>query len=122
MKIRVQGSESGGERQRQRQVGASSKFACTLITLLAAAIVITLSGCSDDGPKYNGPQTGLPYTPTPPPAEPVALIKTDAGDITVELFEEDAPNTVANFIELAEKKSYDGLKFHRIVKGFMIQG
>ncbi|HOX08790.1 MAG TPA: peptidylprolyl isomerase [Planctomycetota bacterium] len=49
-------------------------------------------------------------------------LKTTAGDITVELFEDDAPNTVANFIQLADKKFYDGLVFHRVIKDFMIQG
>ena len=64
----------------------------------------------------------MPYTPTPPPPNPVAVIKTDAGVITIQLFENDAPNTVANFIELADKGYFNGLKFHRIIKGFMIQG
>src|SRR5262249_24116705 len=98
-----------------------------VLAAFAAALALGISGCSDDSPKYSGPATGLPYTPTPLPADPTAVIKTDAGEITVDLFEEDAPNTVANFIELAEKKFYDTtadktMKFHRIVKGFMIQG
>jgi len=53
---------------------------------------------------------------------PRVKLKTTAGDITVELFEDDAPNTVANFIQLADKKFYDGLVFHRVIKDFMIQG
>ncbi len=53
---------------------------------------------------------------------PKAVIQTDQGDIAIELYEDDAPNTVANFISLAEKGFYDGLKFHRIVPGFVIQG
>ncbi len=44
------------------------------------------------------------------------------GDIVVELFENEAPNTVANFINLVEKKFYDGLVFHRVIPGFMAQG
>ncbi|HEV3417968.1 MAG TPA: peptidylprolyl isomerase [Pirellulales bacterium] len=44
------------------------------------------------------------------------------GDIVVELFENQAPNTVANFINLVEKKTYDGLTFHRVLSGFMAQG
>ena len=47
---------------------------------------------------------------------------TTSGDIGVELFDEDAPKTVGNFLELVRKGYYDGLTFHRIVKGFMIQG
>jgi cyclophilin family peptidyl-prolyl cis-trans isomerase len=85
--------------------------------------VLSLTGCGEDAQKpYTGPASGLPYTPTPPPPNPMAVISTDAGDVTVELFEDDAPNTVANFINLAEKGFYNGLTFHRIIKGFMIQG
>jgi peptidyl-prolyl cis-trans isomerase B (cyclophilin B) len=51
-----------------------------------------------------------------------ALIKTDKGDIVLELFENDAPNTVANFVKLIKKGYYDGLKFHRVIPNFMIQG
>lgn len=44
------------------------------------------------------------------------------GEIVVELFEDQAPNTVANFVSLAEKGFYNGLTFHRVIKGFMAQG
>ncbi len=54
--------------------------------------------------------------------DPVAVIKTDVGDIKVVLYEDEAPNTVANFITLAEKGFYKGLAFHRIMPGFMAQG
>lgn len=53
---------------------------------------------------------------------PVALIKTTKGDVKVKLFEEEAPKTVRNFVELAKKGYYDGVIFHRIIKDFMIQG
>ena len=53
---------------------------------------------------------------------PRVLMKTSKGDITLELFENEAPNTVANFISLAEKGFYDGLTFHRVMAGFMAQG
>jgi cyclophilin family peptidyl-prolyl cis-trans isomerase len=51
-----------------------------------------------------------------------AVLKTNYGDITVELYADKAPKTVANFIKLAESKFYDGTLFHRVIKGFMIQG
>ncbi|MFN8515858.1 MAG: peptidylprolyl isomerase [Thermomicrobiales bacterium] len=51
-----------------------------------------------------------------------ALIKTSMGDITVALNAKDAPLTVNNFVFLARDHFYDGLTFHRIIKGFMIQG
>jgi cyclophilin family peptidyl-prolyl cis-trans isomerase len=49
-------------------------------------------------------------------------LKTNFGDIQFETYDADAPKTVANFVTLAEKKFYDGLTFHRVIKGFMIQG
>ena len=52
----------------------------------------------------------------------VAVIKTAAGEMVVEFWPETAPNTVANFIKLAKSGFYDGTAFHRIIKGFMIQG
>ena len=51
-----------------------------------------------------------------------AVIETDKGPIDLEFFETDAPKAVENFRLLAEHNYYDGLTFHRIVKGFMIQG
>ena len=114
------GQGSGVRGRNCKRAGVLIGRAVSLLTL--SIFLLSLAGCGDDTPKYNGPSTGLPYTPTPPPADPVAVIKTDAGDITLELYENDAPNTVANFITLAEKGYFDGLKFHRIIKYFMIQG
>ena len=51
-----------------------------------------------------------------------ALMDTEAGLIELELFEADAPNTVANFVKLAKDGFYDGLAFHRVIPGFMAQG
>jgi peptidyl-prolyl cis-trans isomerase B (cyclophilin B) len=51
-----------------------------------------------------------------------ATLNTTAGPITVEFFDEDAPKTVENFRKLAADGFYDGLSFHRVIKGFMIQG
>lgn len=55
-------------------------------------------------------------------ALPRVQLKTSKGDIVLELFENEAPNTVANFISLVEKDYYDGLKFHRVIPSFMAQG
>ncbi len=52
---------------------------------------------------------------------PQVKIETSKGEIVVELFEDEAPNTVANFISLVESKFYDGLKFHRVIEGFAAQ-
>jgi cyclophilin family peptidyl-prolyl cis-trans isomerase len=52
----------------------------------------------------------------------MAVIETSLGTFEIELFTDDAPKTVANFVTLAEKKYFDGVGFHRIAKGFVIQG
>ena len=51
-----------------------------------------------------------------------AILHTNHGDITVELFDEDAPKTVGNFTKLASDNFYEGVVFHRVIKDFMIQG
>ncbi|EOL44140.1 cyclophilin type peptidyl-prolyl cis-trans isomerase [Enterococcus phoeniculicola] len=53
---------------------------------------------------------------------PKATIKTNRGNITVQLFSELVPKTVNNFVELAKKGYYDGVIFHRVIPDFMIQG
>lgn len=53
---------------------------------------------------------------------PRVLLKTSKGDIVIELFENEAPNTVANFVSLIEKGFYNGLDFHRVLPHFMAQG
>ncbi|MBP2635121.1 MAG: ppiB [Firmicutes bacterium] len=51
-----------------------------------------------------------------------AIIEMDKGTITIELFEKDAPTTVGNFEKLIKEGFYDGLQFHRVIKGFVAQG
>jgi peptidyl-prolyl cis-trans isomerase B (cyclophilin B) len=51
-----------------------------------------------------------------------AIMETNRGTITLELFDNDAPNTVKNFVDLTQKGFYDGLSFHRVIPDFMVQG
>ena len=96
-----------------------SKFS-KIIKLISLVLVIALSafcfaGCGDnedDEVAAKGNEK-TPYA--------VISVK-DYGDITVELDPESAPITVKNFVDLAESKFYDGLTFHRIMEGFMMQG
>jgi cyclophilin family peptidyl-prolyl cis-trans isomerase len=53
---------------------------------------------------------------------PRVVFQTNKGDIVLDLFENEAPNTVANFVSLVEAKKYDGTKFHRVIPNFMAQG
>ena len=63
------------------------------------------------------------YTPEyQPTGKEIAVVKTSEGTIRVQLHGDDAPIHVGNFVELAQKGYYEGLKFHRYVPGFVIQG
>lgn len=71
------------------------------------------------------PQAGKPAATPPPepaPGNPVAVISTSAGDITVELFKDRAPVSVENFLQYARAGFYEGTIFHRVKRDFMIQG
>lgn len=70
-----------------------------------------------------GPVTELiNEEPMTTPSNPRAVMSTTYGDITLELYEDLMPVTVANFVKLAESDFYDSTKFHRVIEGFMIQG
>jgi peptidyl-prolyl cis-trans isomerase B (cyclophilin B) len=58
----------------------------------------------------------------PVASTPRAIIHTNYGDMTVEFWPDVAPRTVDNFLKLSREKFYDGTAFHRVIKGFMIQG
>ena len=51
-----------------------------------------------------------------------AIIKTNKGEMKVKFYDQDAPNTVTNFVKLAKEGYYDGLKWHRVIPDFVIQG
>lgn len=61
-------------------------------------------------------------TAAAPEPLPQVLLQTSQGEIVIELAEDHAPNTVANFITLIEKGFYNGLTFHRVIPGFVAQG
>ncbi len=79
-----------------------------LINLLAAALVIASANAEEKKPMNS--------------TNEVAVIKTSEGEMIAEFWPDVAPNTVENFKKLARSGFYDGTVFHRIVKGFMIQG
>ncbi|WP_314621104.1 peptidylprolyl isomerase [uncultured Selenomonas sp.] len=85
-----------------------------LVFLLAAFVLFT-TGCTAAG--MNDKDKGAKKM-----ANPIAVFETNQGTFEVELFEDKAPITVKNFTDLAEKGFYDGLIFHRVIDGFMIQG
>ena len=63
-----------------------------------------------------------PAAPAAASKNPVVVIKTSMGTIKAELYPDKTPATVANFLQYTKDKFYDGLIFHRVINGFMIQG
>ena len=75
-------------------------------TLCAGLLLLGIQSITDAGEKKS----------------PRAVIEMDAGKIAIEFYEQDAPETVAKFIKLTKKGFYNGLSFHRVVPGFVVQG
>ena len=83
-----------------------------VISLVLLSLSSTLIAASEpDTEKKDQPEIGR-----------VVVMETTKGAIKLALYEKDAPITTQNFIELVKRKFYDGLKFHRVVPGFVIQG
>jgi cyclophilin family peptidyl-prolyl cis-trans isomerase len=122
-----------------------------LWTLVLAVALILLAGCgggeqagqTEQAPGEEAPETAARQETQPPaadagdtdnpilersmnkdpgPADEVAVIKTNKGTIVVRFFPDVAPMAVANFKGLAAKGYYDGVTFHRVIGGFMMQG
>jgi peptidyl-prolyl cis-trans isomerase B (cyclophilin B) len=85
------------------------KFSTLLMLLIASAVFATEEKQQQETTPMNS-------------SNEVAVIKTSEGDMVVQFWTDAAPNTVENFKKLARQGFYDGTIFHRIVKGFMIQG
>lgn len=96
-----------------------------VVLIGVSAAVIGLVGCaSNNASKEENKNDQAWNQKVEAPEElPIATIKIkDYGTVVAELYPDKAPNTVNNFISLANSGFYDGLTFHRIIKGFMIQG
>ena len=84
-----------------------------LLSAVAVVAALALSSCNNNKEQMkDSPAAGTPR----------AIIHTNYGDMTVEFWPDVAPRTVDNFLKLSREKFYDGSAFHRIIKGFMIQG
>ena len=86
---------------------------------LAAALLCGLAVSAEDKAPTKNDKKETPVSNT---NNEVAVIKTVAGEMVIEFWPDVAPKTVENFKTLAKKGFYDGTAFHRIIKGFMIQG
>lgn len=92
-----------------------------LVSILILAVLVT--GCLSSEPDDAGTVQDTTGTPVDTGTKNrIATIETDKGIIKFELYEKRAPITTANFIKLAESGFYDGLIFHRVEPGFVIQG
>ncbi|WP_172199372.1 peptidylprolyl isomerase [Saccharibacillus qingshengii] len=114
---------------RNKRVGL--RFTLTALLMLT---LLVLAACGTKAPQASAPagtetpgkEAGTPASTEPAPGsegKPVVTIEMDNGGIIkLELYPEIAPNTVNNFISLVKSGFYDGVAFHRIVPGFVIQG
>jgi len=99
-------------------------LACAAIVLLIAVFISGVSFAQEGSKvqsKQPAPAKGKAATPAAEPDE-VAVMDTNYGTFVLEFFPKDAPNHVRNFKKLARSGFYDGTRFHRVIKGFMIQG
>ena len=122
------------------------RFVTIIFTLQSVALLATMGlsgGCQKEEPSptpppkattpqpppQQVPQQAAPKSYTAPPPMTIdlkkkytAILETEKGKITIELFTKDAPKTVNNFVFLAREGFYDGTVFHRVIPGFMAQG
>lgn len=89
-------------------------IACVLCVVILGLVSLTFASGEPSGKTFNKDYSGI--------KEIEATITTHEGVIVLNLDFKSAPNTVANFIELANSGFYNGLRFHRVIQGFMIQG
>jgi peptidyl-prolyl cis-trans isomerase B (cyclophilin B) len=87
------------------------------VVVAAALAMVVAAGCDRTAAPANQQKEKTVAEP-----KPQVTIETNRGRIVLELAEDDAPNTVANFVNLAEKGFYNGVAFHRVLANFMIQG
>lgn len=96
------------------------KLAIAIVITLMALFGVAAVGCGQ-GPAQPNAATGK-LTQGTMDEKTYAKFETSKGDFTVQLFTARAPETTGNFIRLAQKGFYDGIIFHRVIDGFMIQG
>ena len=89
---------------------------------LVLFLFITSAGASAPAVTQTQSPAAPPAVLEPAPGNPVAVITTSMGDITVELFKTEAPSSVENFLRYASEGFYEGTIFHRVVRGFVVQG
>ena len=99
-----------------------------VVLVLLTIGLLLLSGCNSKEAKENIPTTAQTHSVTQSISTTtnqngeIVVLKTNQGDITLKMFPKVAPLAVENFVTHAKESYYDGLIFHRVIKGFMIQG
>jgi len=91
---------------------------CALSLSVGVAFAQTNAPAKEEKPKTDAKEEAKPA----PATKEVAVLKTSEGEMVLEFYPDVAPNHVENFKKLAKKGFYDGTAFHRVIKGFMVQG
>jgi peptidyl-prolyl cis-trans isomerase B (cyclophilin B) len=97
-------------------------FAALMTVALVAVAIVTTAGCGDKVATTPDPTTAQDFAWPASPQLTATFHVRDRGTIEVALYPDVAPETVANFVKLANEGFYDGTTFHRVIPGFMIQG
>lgn len=96
-------------------------FIIVAFTIVLILIAKMIGGSVPQSNPNPSPSPSNPASETLVPQDNEIIIRTDKGDITIELYPGDAPKTVENFTTLAKRNYYNGIIFHRVMKDFMIQ-
>lgn len=111
--------------QNRKEVGMVKKARITILFIVMLSVFF-LNGCKNEGdtqkPGKGGANVALEQLELPHKGEEMVIMETNYGAIKIRLFPEIAPKAVENFKTHAENGYYDGLTFHRVIDGFMIQG
>jgi len=97
--------------QKKKRSGGLLIYAIVAVICIASAGIAYFYLANSNGDQQNNPIE----------ENPLAIINTSLGTITIELYKDKVPDTCENFIDLANDGFYDGLVFHRVIDGFMIQ-
>jgi peptidyl-prolyl cis-trans isomerase B (cyclophilin B) len=127
-KLKLQRKEAQKEQEfTRREKSKRSKVGAVLLLLLGviayqANLAFDKKGSTESSAPEEGQVQGAASQVSAPSRIQKAVLETSRGNISLELYPDEAPKTVENFLKLSREGFYDGLKFHRVIADFMIQG
>lgn len=112
----------GYEQNNSYKLIVKGKMQTKWVAIVLALVIFGIGGWFYFNKNVNDNYEGNMDTTNYTYGSNTVVLKTNLGDIEIELFKDEVPNTVANFVKLSNDGFYNGTKFHRVIKDFMIQG